>query len=88
LVFLADAPSAVAYMGFETIDTGIFTLRQWAPVNVVEYNSFFAPGKEFLVYRNLLRPEWLLAKVIKDGGSARIEEFDRRRELLRVRFKP
>ena len=57
-------------------------------MNVVEYKNFFVPGKEFLLYRNLLRPEWLLAKVMKDGGSARIQEFNSRRELLRVRFKP
>jgi hypothetical protein len=88
LVFLADAPSAIEFMGFETIDSGILILRPWAPVNVVEYKNFFVPGKEFLLYRNLLRPEWLLAKVMKDGGSARIQEFNSRRELLRVRFKP
>ena len=88
LLFLADAHAAVEYMGFETIDTGILILRPWAPVNVVEYRNFFAPGREFLLYRNLLRPEWLLAKVMKDGGSARVQEFNSRRELLRVRFKP
>jgi hypothetical protein len=88
LLFLADADAAIQYMGFDTIDTGILALRPWAPVKVVEYRNFFAPGREFLVYRNLLRPEWLLAKVMKDGGSARVEEFNNRRELLRVRFKP
>jgi hypothetical protein len=75
-------------MGFDTIDSGILVLRPWAPVKALEYKSFFAPGREFLLYRNLLRPEWLLAKVMKDGGSARIQEFNYRRELLRVRFKP
>jgi hypothetical protein len=88
LLFLADSEAAIEYMGFNTIDTGILDLRPWAPVNVLAYHDFFAPGREFLLYRNLMRPEWLLAKVLKDGGSAHIQEFNRRRELLRVRFKP
>ena len=88
LLFLADTDAAIEYMGFDTIDSGILVLRPWAPLKALEYKSFFAPGREFLLYRNLLRPEWLLAKVIKDGGSARLQEFNYRRELLRVRFRP
>jgi hypothetical protein len=88
LLFLSDHDAAAQYMGFDTIDYGMLTLRPWAPVRVLEYKDFFAPGKEFLVYRNLLRPEWLLAKVVKDGGSAHVVALNYRRELLRVRFKP
>jgi len=86
LLFLADNAAAVKYMGFDAIDGGVRALRPWAPVPVVEYKDFAAPGREFLVYQNTLRPGWLLASVIAGGGSAELVAYANQRQLYRVRL--
>jgi hypothetical protein len=88
LLFVADTELAVQYMGFDTIDGGLLLLRPWSPAKVVEYKSFYAPGREFLVYQQLFRPGWLLTKVVKDGAVAKIEGAQGFRQLVRVRFQP
>ncbi|HJT87175.1 MAG TPA: glycosyltransferase family 39 protein [Bryobacteraceae bacterium] len=88
LLFLADDEAAHRYMGFDTIDGGLRTLRPWAPVRVVEYRDFAAPGRQFLIYQNELRPGWLLSKVIDEGGTAEIRSYSTFRALLQVHLKP
>lgn len=88
LLFVADDEAAVKYMGFDSIDEGLRVVRPFAPVQVVDYQAFYAPGKEFLVYQNTLRPGWLLEKAMDDGGSAEVLAYRGFRELIRVRFKP
>jgi hypothetical protein len=87
LLFLADNDAALKYMGFDTIDIGIRVLRPWSSVDVVEYQSFASPGREFLVYQNTLRPGWLISKVVDDGATVEVRKYAGFRELIRVRLK-
>ncbi|HUI53961.1 MAG TPA: glycosyltransferase family 39 protein [Bryobacteraceae bacterium] len=86
LLFLADNAAAVKYMGFDAIDVGVRALRPWAPVPVVEYKDFAAPGREFLLYQSTLRPGWLLASIVAGGGSAELVTYTNLRQLYRVRL--
>jgi hypothetical protein len=88
LLFLADNDAAVKYMGFDTIDGGMRGLVRWSSMPLVEYKDFAAPGREFLVYQNSLRPGWLLSKVVDDGALAEIQKQAPYRSLVRVRLKP
>jgi hypothetical protein len=87
ILFLADPAAAAKYMGFDSIDGGLRVLRPWSSVQVLEYRDFAAPGREFLVYQNSLKPGWLLARVLADGASAQIQAYTTYRQLLRVRLK-
>jgi hypothetical protein len=87
LLFLADNAAASRYMGYDAIDGGLRVLRPWSSVQVLEYGDFAAPGREFLVYQNSLKPGWLLARVLADGGTAEIQAYTNYRQLLRVRLK-
>ena len=88
LLFVADGTAALKYVGYDSIDEGMRVVRPFAPVQVVDYQAFYAPGKEFLIYQNTMRPGWLLEKVLDDGGSAQVLASSGFRELIRVRFKP
>jgi hypothetical protein len=87
LVFLADDAAAVRYMGFNTIDGGLRLLKPWAPVKVVEYADFVRGSREFMLYRNLLRPEWITSRLIDEGASIEVQRLGFRRELVHVRLK-
>jgi hypothetical protein len=87
ILFLADNGAAMKYMGFDSIDGGLPLLRPWSSVHVVQYRDFAAPGREFLVYQNSLKPGWLLPRVLADGASAEIQAYTNYRQLLRVRLK-
>jgi hypothetical protein len=87
LLFLADNQAALKYMGFDTIDGGIRDLRPWSSMQVVEYQSFARPGREFLVYQNTLRPGWLISKVVDEGATVELRKYAGFRALLRVRLK-
>jgi hypothetical protein len=43
--------------------------------------------REFLVYRNLVRPEWVTPRVMDDGASVEVRSVGLHRELIRVRLK-
>jgi hypothetical protein len=88
LLFLVDDAAAVKYMGFDSIDGGLRALRPWSSVQVIEYRDFAAPGREFPLYQNSLRPGWLLPKIVADGGSADLLAFTTYRQLYRARLKP
>ena len=88
ILFVADDAAAIKYMGFDAIDGGLRGLRPWASVQVIPYQDFAAPGREFLLYQNPLKPGWLLSKIVADGGSADLLELTSYRLLYRARLKP
>ena len=88
LLYVTDRDAAIKYMGFDSIDYGLMLLRPWTSARIIEYRSFFAPGRRFLVYQNMARPEWLLHKVVEEGGTAEIQSYSRTRALLQTRFRP
>jgi hypothetical protein len=85
LLYLVDYPSAVQYMGFDAIDSGVVALKSWVPV--MDYKDYATPGREFRLYQSSMRPGWVLAKVVKDGASTQIERYSINRQLIRVRLK-
>jgi hypothetical protein len=87
ILFLTDAAAALRYMGFNTIDSGVIPLRSYSTVQVLDYRTFAAANREFLVYRNLSRPEWVLPRVLDDGASVEVLKAGLFRELVRVRLK-
>jgi hypothetical protein len=87
LLFLVDYEAAVQYMGFDAIDVGIDHLKPWSSVATVDYKEYATPGREFRLYQNSMRPGWVLAKVVADGGSAQIERYAISRQLVQVRLK-
>lgn len=88
LLFVSDDTAAIKYMGFDAIDGGLRGLRRWSSVQVIEYRDFAAPGREFLLYQNSIRPGWLLLKIVADGGSAELLKIANYRQLYRTRLKP
>ena len=87
LLYLVDNEAAVKYMGFDAIDVGIEHLKPWATMTAMDYKDFAKAGREFRLYQSSMRPGWLLARVVADGGSAQIEQYAPSRQLVRVRLK-
>jgi hypothetical protein len=56
-------------------------------VPAVNYKDYATPGREFRLYQNSVQPGWVLPKVVGEGGSAQIEQYDNYRQLVRVRLK-
>jgi len=67
LVYLADKQSALQSTGTDTVERGLLTLKQWAPLEVRDFHQFCAAHKEFLVYAYPSPFEWLLEELIKEG---------------------
>jgi hypothetical protein len=87
LVFLVDRAAAVKYMGFDTLERGGEALRTWAGATAPDYAEFAKPGREFLLYRNLNRPEWVTPRLLDDGASMEVRSVGLGREMVKVRLK-
>jgi len=87
LLYLVDNEASVKYMGFDAIDVGIENLKPWSSVTAMQYKDFAKVGGEFRLYQSSMRPGWLLAKVVADGGTAQIERYSPSRQLMRVKLK-
>jgi hypothetical protein len=87
LVYLTDNDAARRYVKNDLLEDGLKSLRPWAPVEVLDYRSFAAPGREFLVYQKKFYMAWLLDRIVDDGGSASIEASRDTRTLVRVRIR-
>jgi len=88
LIFLSDPDAALRYMGFDTIDYGVRPMRSWTKLNVINYSDFAKETSDFLVYRDLLRPEWVTPRVLADGASVELLNAPLHHELVRVRLHP
>jgi len=88
IVFLVDREASVKYRTFNTaaIDTALTDVRRFCGLPVIDYRDFAAPGKEFRVLQNPLKPGWLLDKIAADGGTEAIEQYTKLRQLYRVRM--
>ena len=87
LIYVADDQAALKYMGFEAFETGIRVLRAWAPVNVMEWGDFTHNTREFVAYQTLLRPGWVLERVVEEGATVEVRKTTRYRELVKVRLR-
>jgi hypothetical protein len=87
LVFLVNRAAAIRYMGFDTIDGSAESLHQFAGINTQPYADWVANNREFLLYRNLARPEWTTSQLLADGASLEVRGLGFRREMVRVRVK-
>ena len=88
IVFLVDREASVKYRTFNTaaIDAALTDARRFCGLPVIDYRDFAAPGKEFRVLQNPLKPGWLLDKIAADGGTEAIEQYTKLRQLYRVRM--
>ena len=68
IIYLADPPSALNYLGHSTIDRGLLELRPWFPVRVEPYEEFARIHREFFVFGFTQYPEWnwLLSRLLED----------------------
>lgn len=85
LLYVGDIPSAVRYLGIETIDVNLFTAARVRTLPVISYGDFAAPGKEFLMYVTG-GAGWMAPKVIAEGGTLEVVAWRRDRALVRVRL--
>jgi hypothetical protein len=86
LLYVADRPSALRFLGTDTVDFSLRPLPRFAPVPVTSYRDFARPGKEFLVYVTE-GAGWLPQKVLAEGGTLAVVEWRRDAALLRARMK-
>jgi hypothetical protein len=86
LVFVMDNAAAVKYMGYDTIDGGVRTLRPWTSMNLVEWSDFVRGTRQFTAYQTSLRPGWVLSRVVAEGAAVEVEKTALFRELIDVRL--
>jgi hypothetical protein len=87
VVFVTNPEAARKYMGFDTIDNSADEFRQFAGMNVQPYADWVKTNREFLLYRNLVRPEWITQQLLADGAWMEVRGLGFRRELVRVKVK-
>jgi hypothetical protein len=89
LIFLVDGEASVKYQFFNTaaIDAALSYVRQWFPIQALDYRTFASPGKEFRLLQNPGKPGWMLQKIAADGGSEVIDRYTSFRQLYRIRMK-
>ena len=68
-MYLADVPLALDYTGTDTVERGLLTLKNYAPLDVEDYRSFAATHQKFLVYGFPDPFGWVLQDLLKAGRS-------------------
>jgi Dolichyl-phosphate-mannose-protein mannosyltransferase len=86
LVYVADPKVAAAYGGEPILDNGILSQRRYLSATVSDYATFANSHTDALVYFDLDRSAWQLAKIIADGGDLSVLARDHGRTLYRARF--
>jgi hypothetical protein len=81
-----DNAAAVKYMGYDTIDGGVRTLRPWTSMNLVEWSDFVRETRQFTAYQTSLRPGWVLSRVVAEGAAVEVKKTALFRELVDVRL--
>lgn len=76
LVYLADPPTALRRLGYDSVERGMIDLlKPWFRLNVTDYHSYIASHPRFLVYGSLGFLSWIIPQLKEDG--MRIELRDR-----------
>lgn len=64
LIYLADVSLALKYTDTDTVERGLLTLQQWAPLQVRDFHQFCANHDAFLVYGYPAPYEWVIESLI------------------------
>jgi hypothetical protein len=90
LTFVADPEAAVAHHRPDTNDRNLLILRDFAPLNVVEYAKFKNTRREFLLYSDPTaenNPDWFVSRLEVDGWSLERLATDGRSSVYLVTAK-
>jgi hypothetical protein len=67
VLYLADTRLALKYTDTDTVERGLLALKQWAPLDVRDFNQFCANHDVFLVYGYPAPFEWIVEDLIPGG---------------------
>ena len=84
LVYPADPPSSVRYMGHDTMDRGLLALRPWYPLNTVPYDDLLKSHQSFYAYGDISEWTWQTRRFVADKLSVQMVNRERTFALLRV----
>ena len=73
LIYLADVPLALKYTGTDTVERGLLTLRNYAPLAVKDYHQFIATHQSFLAYGYPDPFGWVLEDLMESGWRVSIK---------------
>jgi len=82
LIYLLDEAAAMEYFHVDD-HAGAF---RGLGMRIVDYNTFATPGKSFLLYFTGSL-DWVPEKVLHDGGTMSVVEWNQGNALLRARLK-
>jgi hypothetical protein len=72
IVTVVDPPSAVQYLGTDSVDKVMLALRQITPLDVDDFSNFAGVHHSFLVYSNGSSFEWLPLWLQQHGEPMRV----------------
>lgn len=87
VVFVTNPAAALKYMGFDTIDNSAPSLHEFGGMPMERYQDWVKDNREFWVYRNLARPEWITHQLLADGAVLEVRSVGFRREMVKVRVR-
>lgn len=82
--YLADPPSAIKYLGHDTVDRGFLDLQPWFPLNIVTFEDFVKRNPRFLAYGYSGTWSWLTYRLRPPDFRAAFIGRIRNRMLLHV----
>jgi hypothetical protein len=71
LAYLASPEKSRLYLGQDTSDRALWSLREWVAPKVSDYDSFVKGNRRFLVYQN---EGWLIAGLLDEGASIQVRK--------------
>jgi hypothetical protein len=88
LVFLADVPAAIAYVGSDTADKCLLALRSYLPLQVYDFAAFAGNHAEFLLYSDGRKAwDWWPTRLLHDGYALDLVAIDHGSRIYLVRRK-
>lgn len=84
LVYPADPPSSVRFIGHDTIDRCLLALRPWFPLQTADYHDFTQSNPVFYAYGDFTEWTWQSWRFVQDGLNLQMLARDRSFVLLRV----
>jgi 4-amino-4-deoxy-L-arabinose transferase and related glycosyltransferases of PMT family len=85
VVYVTDPQASVEYLSHDTIDRGLWELRQWFPLNIVPRSTFVSQHREFLVYTYVGSWSWLTYVLLPPQYQTTLLDRYRTDVLLRAR---
>jgi hypothetical protein len=95
LFAVVDARAALAFSGTDSVDLALVVLQQYFPLQVVDYDSFAAGHREFLLISGGRgekgdggRFDWWPSRLARDGHTVRLLSQGGTTAIYRVTLKP